>query len=299
MSALIPIRATFGVLEPDEITPTLVRGYVSDRSKQPKRRGARNGKVVAADGLVGKRMISVELAYLRAALKWAEHEKWIEDAPFIKLPAGAGVRARKRALSAQEAATLLIATRHPDTMPHIRTFVLLALATGQRGNAVRDLTWSQVDFERGTIFFSETGRADVTNKRRADVKMVASLAAHLMEVKKMSRSKGGFVIEYRGQRVRDVKTGFANLVARAGLADVNIHDLRRTAATLAIEGGRSFAEVATMLRQNVEVTQAHYAHMSPDFLTGVAAAIFGAIGEEWVDAPALPAPDGPAEESPQ
>lgn len=274
-SALVPIRPHFGKLSPDEITPATVREYVRDRRKATKRRGARGGGTVEGVGTVSDRAISVELAYLRASLKWAVSEKWFEEAPFIKLPPGAGVNVRTRSLTREEVRRLIDATKHPDTAPHIRTFVLLAISTAQRGIAVRSLRWSQVDFDGNTIWFSKTGGTN--NKRRANVPMVPPLRAHLLEIQKLRRTE--YVIEYRDEPVRDLKTGFAALVKRAGLDDVHIHDLRRTAATLALQAGRSFSEVAAMLKQNVEVTQAHYAHASPGYLMAVAEAIMGEEAE--------------------
>lgn len=285
-SALGPIYKAFGMLAPEDITPATVREYIRDRRKDTKRRGARGGVVVEGTGTVSDRVISVELAYLRAALKWAESERWYKQAPFIKLPSGAGVKTRTRALTRDEVRRLIDATKHPDTAPHIRTFVLLAISTAQRGVAVRNLMWSQVDFDRNTIWFSKTGGTN--NKRRADVPMVPPLRKHLEETLKVARTP--YVVEYRKQKVDDLKTGFAALVKRAGLEDVHIHDLRRTAATLALEAGRSFSEVAAMLKQNVEVTQAHYAHASPGYLLAVAESIMGEDADLVAPTSALTAP---------
>lgn len=286
-SALVPIRPHFGKLAPEEISPATVREYIRDRRKATKRRGARGGGTVEGVGTVGDRAISVELAYLRAGLKWAESEKWIVEAPFIKLPPGAGVNVRTRSLTREEVRKLIDATKHADTAPHIRTFVLLAISTAQRGIAVRSLRWSQVDFDGNTIWFSKTGGTN--NKRRANVPMVPPLRAHLLEMQKVARTE--YVIEYRDQPVRDLKTGFAALVKRAGLKDVHIHDIRRTAATLALQAGRSFSEVAAMLKQNVEVTQAHYAHASPGYLMAVAEAIMGDDADLVTPVAVIPGPD--------
>lgn len=285
-SALVPIRPHFGKLAPEEITPAVVREYTRDRRKAKKRRGVRGGGTVEGKGTVSDRAISVELAYLRAALKWGAAEKWYEEAPFIKLPPGAGVNVRTRSLTRDEVRQLLDATKHPDTAPHIRTFVLLALSTAQRGVAIRNLKWSQVDFDGNTIWFSKTGGSN--NKRRANVPMVPPLRERLEEIQKVARTP--YVIEYRDKKVDDLKTGFAALVKRAGLEDVHIHDLRRTAATLALQAGRSFSEVAAMLKQNVEVTQAHYAHASPGYLLAVAQSIMGEEAELVTPVASIPAP---------
>jgi integrase len=257
--ALDNIRVHFGPLAPDAITPAYVRRYIADRRAEPRRDGR--------PGAVSDRTISIGLAYLRAALKLAERDQIIASAPHITLPRGAGIKARTRSLTRDEVRALIIATRHADTAPHIRLFVVLALATAQRGIAIRDLLWRDVDFERGVIYFSRSDPRPSANKRRADLPMTDGLRCMLAQAREIARSD--YVIEWDGKPVASLKTGMRALWRRAGIAGVRTHDLRRTAATLAVEAGASFAEVAALLRDSEQITQAHYAHSSPQYLTGV------------------------------
>lgn len=84
--------------------------------------------------------------------------------------------------------------------------------------------------------------------------MVPPLRERLEEIQKVARTP--YVIEYRDKPVGDLKTGFAALVKRAGLEDVHIHDLRRTAATLALQAGRSTRDRATQAQTQQHKPQA-------------------------------------------
>ena len=62
--------------------------------------------------------------------------------------------------------------------PHLRRWILLALATGARPEAVTDLTWGQWDRRTRTLDLNPPGRPQ-TNKRRATVCVSAVLEAEL------------------------------------------------------------------------------------------------------------------------
>lgn len=274
VSALVHVHARLGPLTIDALTPPVIRGYLADRRRDPRRDGK--------PGRVSERAIALELAYLRAALRLAEKDGAIPAAPHVALPKNAGIKSRTRALSLAEVRALLRAAEAPETPPHVRTFVTLAIVTGQRGVAIRDLRWRDVDLERGVIWYSRSDPNPSPNKRRGDVRIPPGLVRHLAAMQTLARST--HVIEWDGRPVRSLKRALHGLFRRAGLDDVRSHDLRRTAATLALEGGASMAQTAALIRDSESVTEEHYAHASPDFLAPVVLAISSAIGLE--DAPA-------------
>lgn len=259
-SALRPVRAHFGPLPPDEVTPAYVRKYATERRAQPRRAGAKEGSV-------SDRAISIELAYLRAALRFGEFEEMIARAPKIKLMKNAGIRRRKRFLTEDEIARLVAATNDPATDPHLRLIVTLALMTAQRGVAIRALKWEHVDWRAGVIWFSRTDPDPAANKSRQDIPLTESLRHVLERARKVARTP--WVIEWRDGPVQSVKKGFAALVKRAGLADVTFHDLRRTVASQGLRRGHSFSRVAALLGDDERVVREHYAHVSPIFLAEV------------------------------
>lgn len=152
-----------------------------------------------------------------------------------------------------------------------------------------ELTWDRVDLERGLITLSNGVQ---TNKRRAVVPINETLKTALQESKKGNVS--GYVIEYRGKRVKDIKIGFAKACQRASGAtikrgergswyaeggdnsfdDVTPHTLRHTAAVWMAEGGIPLSEVAQYLgHTNVNITYKVYARFTPNYLKKAAAVL--------------------------
>lgn len=76
-------------------------------------------------------------------------------APYIELPMMPPPRGRF--LTRDEAKAVVAAC----AMPHVKAFVLLALMTGARTEAILELTWHRVSFERRQIAFGV-----FTGKRR-------------------------------------------------------------------------------------------------------------------------------------
>jgi len=287
-SALRPAIAHFGALRPDEVTPAYVRDYIATRRKAPKRRGSRLG-VVSAAGRVSDKTIDNELRMLRAACGWVKkHLGWKFETPDFVLPGGA--QPRKRTLSRKEAAAVFRELAAPSTPSHLRVFVLLALLTGQRSGAIRSLKWEHVDFDDGMIWFSRARPHAPKNKRVRDMPMTDRMAAVLGDAKASVIEKAKteeeraavdsrHVIEFKGKPVASLKTAWAALLKRVGIEGVRVHDLRRTAATGALNRGASMADVALFLNDSEKVTARHYAHAAPALLLDVVRRI-EALGEE-------------------
>lgn len=286
-SSLKPIREHFGALRPSEVTPAYVREYGAKRRKSPRMRptGARDGALVEGAGFVSERTLSIELANFRAAVNRAKKDGAIAFAPIIEIPEGTA-RPRLRALKRSEFAAFMRALLHPDTSIHIRAFVMLGILTGQRSKAIKSLKWDHVDYEEGVIRFTETDPHAAANKRIQDTPLTPNLAAYLMDLQEFALSP--WVIEWRDSGIRSVKTGFKALLRRAGLKDVRIHDLRRSAATIALNAGGDVGRIALLLNDDEAVIKRNYAHASPDLLLGVVKLI-----ESEMDRASGPDQDGP------
>lgn len=176
---------------------------------------------------------------------------------------------RDRWLTRQEAAALLDACR----LPHLRLFVLLALHTAARRGAILDLTWFQVDLDRGRIDYNAPGRTQ-TRKRRPVVPINAPLRDALVAARAGARSP--YVVEYRGERVASVRRAFAAACRAAGLAGVIPHTLRHTAATWMAQAGVPLSTVAGVLGQSIARTTERYIKHHPDYLRAGVDALAGA-----------------------
>jgi integrase len=203
-----------------------------------------------------------ELAVIRAALNWADKKKLIGKAPFIKMPSFP--QSTVGHLTKAEFRKLL----ENAIMPHVRLFMQVAVGTGARTNAILDLTWDRVDFDRGIIRLNPVERVQ-TSKYRATVPMNDQLRAALAEAKLGSMSE--YVIEHGRERVGSIKKGFAAAAKRAGLK-VTPHMLRHSAAVWMAEGNVPMAQIAQFLgHSDSRITERTYARFSPSFLANAAA----------------------------
>lgn len=268
-------RAEFGPLHPDDLSPDMVRQYTARRLKEPRMRAAgRKGEgLVERGGTVSKRTVTDELVYLATALNWAKAERWIKDVPTIKTPGG--IKSRKRRLSQAEARRLYEAITDDRTPPHVRAMVTLGLLTGQRAGHIKALRWSDVDFEGGMIWFSRSNADAAENKRVADVPMAPTLARLLSVMKKAARTE--YVIEYQDAPVGEIKTAWRSLLKRAKLDDFRFHDLRRSAASFALNAGVPLTQVAALIADDERTAARHYAHANPQLLTSAVEMIATAL----------------------
>jgi integrase len=197
--------------------------------------------------------INRQARVLRAALEWGRKEGWLTNPPHIEAPTPAG--ARMRFLTRDEAVRLLDAA----STPHLRTFIALALFTGQRKGAILELTWD--DVRDGMIWFRQT-----THNKRRPIALPLTPALAMSLTTAHALREGAHIITYRGIEGGDPKKAFQRAVERAGLENVRIHDLRRTAASWMVQNGATFAQVAAVLGDRIETVQKHYGHFSAAFV---------------------------------
>lgn len=246
--AWLQLSATFAKLLPEDISKEMCRSYIKARRLSG-----------ASDGTT-----RVELGYLRSALRFARSEKIIDVECFIELPPRPDPR--DHYLSRVEARKLIAAAPYP----HVRLFIVLALATAGRAGALLDLTWDRVDLDRRLIRLKAPEMAE-SNKGRATVPVNDMALFALREAKRGAMSP--FVIEWGGERVKSVKRGIASAATKAGLK-CSPHVLRHTAAVWMAEANVPMTEIAQYLgHTDSRTTESVYARYSPDYLRGAASAL--------------------------
>lgn len=268
-AACAALARHLGDLPPELLTKQRCRLYAKQRRAEGYEVGpkeARRRKPVS-DGTIIR-----ELVTLRAAFRWAVHEKWLTAEPYVEVPAAPAPR--DRWLTRDEARRLVDGCGDF----HVKLFVMLALHTAARSAAILGLTWDQVDLAGGRLSYG-TGRG---NKGRArGVPINPELMAYLQAARELAQSD--HVVEFAGGPVKSVKTGFRAACGRAGLSGVTPHTLRHTAATWAMQDGRPAWEVAGLLgHSDTAMVEKVYGHHSPDHLrqaTGAIGRVSSPIGE--------------------
>ena len=204
--------------------------------------------------------IETELRQLRTILSWAVNSRLVSQMPATWVPPAA--EPRDRHLTREEINTLLDAAE----LSHVRLFIVLAIATAARMNALLDLTWDRVDFARGLIYLHDPQRLRTT-KGRAIVPMNDSARAALQHAKLSSVSD--YAIEWQGDRIQNIRRAISTVLVKAGLKQVQdgAHLLRHTAAVFMAENGVPMSEISQYLgHRSTETTERVYARYSPDYL---------------------------------
>lgn len=235
------MKVFFGPLRSDQVTIDLCRAYTAARRQMGKKDGT----------------IWTELGHLRTVLLWAVERRLIGHAPPIERPQKPAPK--ERWLTQEEALRLVDAAKEH----HIKLAILLMLGTAGRIGAILELTWDRVDFVGGHINLrtTETG----PRKGRAVIPMNDMLRPALDVARKVALSD--HVIEWAGQPVKSIKTGFNRAAKDAGLVGVTPHTLRHTAAVHMAAAGRPMQRISQYLgHSNTSVTERVYARFAPDHL---------------------------------
>src|SRR5262249_637579 len=239
-----------------DVTPQTCGRYVEERCRS----------VVSDSGKVEKRACSAgtvrrELGVPRAAINYAFKNGRITRPVAVEMPNRP--EPRDRWLPRSEAARLLKATKTAQARFYLPLFVLIGIYTGRRKEAILSLRWPQIDLRARTINFEVRGRRR-TNKRRGIVPIPPRLLPHLKRAARRGVEMG-YVLHINGERVKDIKKGFAAACKRASLQGVTPHTLRHTCATWLMQKGTDPWQAAGFLSMSMETLQRVYGHHHPDY----------------------------------
>ena len=239
--ALVPI---LGALPLSAITGEVCRRYGKARDRAP--------------GTIRK-----ELGALAAAINHCHAEGYITTAPRVRLPAKPAPR--DRWLTRDEAARLIRAAYRNPKARHLARFILVALYTGTRTDAIVRLQYMPntaggwVDAERGILYRRAEGEAE-TKKRTPSVPIPPRLLAHL---RRWERMGARHVVEVKGARVASLKTAWRTALRESGIAHATKHDLRHTAITWAMQNGAECWHAAGFFGLTVDLLESTYGHHDP------------------------------------
>jgi integrase/recombinase XerD len=219
-----------------------------------------------------------DLNCLSSILTFAITKEWLTLNPvsaFLKVRKKSGGlrdgQARKRFLSPPEEERLLRAlsvgpraNSHDGLMLHAA--VIMAIDTGLRLEEMLSTEWQNVQLTHNPNVFVPKGTNDYDRK----VPLFDRVAKRVSQLSIHQNAQFVFWRGRKGERMQDLKKGFAGAVARAGLVDVQWHDLRRTCACRLLKSGVPIEKVSRWLgHSSIEVTQRHYAFLDDDDLTGI------------------------------
>jgi integrase len=181
--------------------------------------------------------------------------------------------ARERFLRADELPKFFKAVAdEPDET--FRDFFVVALFTGARRGNVQAMRWADVNLESATWIIP----AEQFKTRRP---MSVVLSGEVLTVlrRRKKYADGEYVFPSHGKRghLVEPKGAWDRLRERSGLADLRIHDLRRTLGSWQAAGGSSLPIIGKSLGHTQPSTTAIYARLDLDAVRESVAAATAAI----------------------
>ena len=216
-----------------------------------------------------------ELGVLQAAINFCHAEGYLTAPVKVKLPAKTAPR--DRWLTRDDAAKLLRAAWRNPKSKHLARFILIALYTGTRSEAILSLQFmpntegGYIDTERGLMYRRGMGETE-TKKRKPPIRIPRQLLAH-MERWKQDGSR--YVVHVRDCRVGHVKSAWKAALEQSAIEHCTRHDLRHTAITWCMQGGADKWDAAGYFGVSLDVLESVYGHHHPDHMQTAVLAMEG------------------------
>jgi len=223
---------------------------IGDGEKRPSGSIAMGGKGVAAQCVT---LVGAIFAFATERGLCADNPaRGVKKAP---------VRKVERFLSEAEIARLAAALDSEEERtgnPYPSAAIKLLLLTGCRRGEIVNLCWEHVDFERECLRLpdSKTGAKVVylNAPARALLQRLPRMADNARVIPGVKAKSASAAIDNVWPGIREA----------AGLADVRLHDLRHSFASVGAAGGLSLPIIGALLGHKHATTTARYAHLSAD-----------------------------------
>lgn len=207
-------------------------------------------------------MASLSIVLATCYREW----QWIEENPIYKVTKPKEPRGRVRFLDDDERLCLLNACK-ASSNSFLYPVVILALSTGMRKSEILNLTWKDVDLERGRIILHQTKNGD---RRLVPITGIALDLLKEVYEKRNPIIKLLFPSSISSQPI-DLRFAWEHALNEANIEDFKFHDLRHCCASYLAMSGASLAEIAEVLGHRTLNMVKRYAHLSEAHTSAVVA----------------------------
>lgn len=183
---------------------------------------------------------------------------------------------RERFLSSIEIARIGKALNDAETEISFeaKSAIRLLLLTGARRNEILHAEWDWVDFEGHVIRLPDSK----TGKKLLYLSDAALAIISDLRSKRIEGNKWLLPGKAEGKPLYDVKGPWRKICLRAGLVGVRLHDLRHTAASIAVNLGATLPIIGRVLGHRQAQTTSRYAHVDHDPALDLVNTIGNSIG---------------------
>ena len=180
----------------------------------------RNGKRAPSDATINR-----DLSVVRHILYWATDEGYITNNPFTRVHMARERRQRRPVISVTDEVKLLA-----SCAPHLVPIVILALDTGMRRGELLNQRWEDIDFDRRLVSVTHSKTPEGEHRLVPVTSRVFAILTRL-------RKPQGPIFTYKGDPIRNLKTGWAAAVRRSAIPYYRFHDLRHSFNSRLVEAG--------------------------------------------------------------
>lgn len=252
------VMPTIGALELHQVHDATLAPFIAERLAK----GRSHKTINLALGVV-RRILNL------AATSWRDENgrTWVQQAPKITMLPLVGHQREPRPITWGEQRRLL-----PMLPDHLARMALFTLNTGLRDDVVCNLRWAwEIKVPELGLSVFEVPRQHVKGKRQSRVVVCNSVAQSIIESVRGRHEE--FVFVWRRERVKKLdkapampyrpialmsNNGWMRGRAKAGLADLHVHDLRHTVGMRLREAGVPEATRADILWHSTGSMTNHY-----------------------------------------
>lgn len=242
---------TMGRIDAENIEHSDLMGYITLRRREG-----------IADPTIRKELYTLKAAYSFAAKRGKT--KVVIHCP--ELPTSP---VKEDWLTREQIATLeayMEETRKDDRLSPLEIYFALGLRTAARYEAIMELEWSKVDFERGLIDYRTEAWLKRSKAEQRKRRVVVPMSAKLRSVLERAYQErtGPFVVPRKVSK-DELRYPFRQMEAATGI-EVGPHKLRRSYASLAVMAGVDMVSVARVLGDTIQTVEQRYSRFSPNYL---------------------------------
>ncbi len=253
----------------NHLLPRFGRRYMDEITRQDIQKMHHDRRASGALPGSANRLLIMMRFIFNLALKW--EVSGIKANPCKGVPLMEENNKKERYLSAEEAQRLYEAVCASPN-PMLKYIVPMLILSGARKREVLDARWEDFDFTRRIwrIPMTKTGKARHVPLNDGALQILSTMQRDL-------NCPWVFANPDTGKPFVSIFCAWDTARNKAGLADVRIHDLRHSFASLLINSGRTLYEVQHLLGHSQVKTTTRYAHLSSDTLLAAANAATRAL----------------------